>query len=188
MKNIGLFPKGPNDQHYYHVLIVRGTKKFLVMVWHRTCVNQYQRWPSSIMPYARWRIGYGFWPQIGCVTIPGREAAFLVARQRFPDTPFTQVLLPLCLPCATTKLARSPLKAEGRPNGCRGRSRVAHRTFRHRHGYHGRREVLSMFKTVAQRSPRGVGRSQVAQRRQDEGTHIAVVAEWMHSGRSLVAQ
>ena len=26
-----------------------------------------------------------------------------------------------------------------------------------------------------------VGRSQVAQRRQDEGTHIAVVAEWMHS-------
>ena len=33
-----------------------------------------------------------------------------------------------------------------------------------------------------------VGRSQVAQRRQDEGTHIAVVAEWMHSGRPLVAQ
>ena len=33
-----------------------------------------------------------------------------------------------------------------------------------------------------------VGRSQVAQRRQDEGTHIAVVAEWTHSGRPLVAQ
>ena len=33
-----------------------------------------------------------------------------------------------------------------------------------------------------------VGRSQVAQRRQDEGTHIAVVAEWMHSDRPLVAQ
>ena len=32
-----------------------------------------------------------------------------------------------------------------------------------------------------------VGRSQVAQRRQEEGTHIAVVAEWMHSGRPLVA-
>ena len=72
----------------------------------------------------------------------------------FPYTPFTQGLRPLCLPCATTKLARSPLKAEGRPNGCLGRSRVAHRTFRHRHGHHGRREVLSMFKTVAQRSPR----------------------------------
>ena len=67
------------------------------------------------------------------------------------NTPFTQGLWPFCLPCATTKLARSLLKAEGRPNGCLGRSRVAHKTFRHRHG---RREVLSMFKTVAQRSPR----------------------------------
>ena len=27
---------------------------------------------------------YGFWPQTGCVTVPGREAVFLVARQRFP--------------------------------------------------------------------------------------------------------
>ena len=27
---------------------------------------------------------YGFWPQTGCVTVPGCEAAFLVARQRFP--------------------------------------------------------------------------------------------------------
>ena len=27
---------------------------------------------------------YGSWPQTGCVTVPGREAAFLVARQRFP--------------------------------------------------------------------------------------------------------
>ena len=32
-----------------------------------------------------------------------------------------------------------------------------------------------------------VGRSQVAQRRQEEGTGIAVVAEWMHRGRPLVA-
>ena len=32
-----------------------------------------------------------------------------------------------------------------------------------------------------------VGRAQVAQRRQEEGTHIAVVADWMHSGRPLVA-
>ena len=30
-----------------------------------------------------------------------------------------------------------------------------------------------------------VGRSQVARRRQEEGTHIAMVAEWMHSGRPL---
>ena len=32
-----------------------------------------------------------------------------------------------------------------------------------------------------------VGRSQVAQRRQEEGTHIAVVEKWMHMGRPLVA-
>ena len=69
-------------------------------------------------------------------------------------TSFTQGLRPLCLSCATTKLVRSPLKAERKPNGCLGRSRVLHRTFRHRHRRHGRREVLSMFKTVAQRSPR----------------------------------
>ena len=27
---------------------------------------------------------YGFWPQTGCVTVPGCEATFLVSRQRFP--------------------------------------------------------------------------------------------------------
>ena len=27
---------------------------------------------------------YGFWPQTGCVTVPGREAAFLVVQQQFP--------------------------------------------------------------------------------------------------------
>ena len=70
------------------------------------------------------------------------------------NTPFTQGLRPLCLHCATTKLTKSPLKAERRQNGCLGHSMVVHRTFRHRHGRHGRREVLSMFKTVAQRSPR----------------------------------
>ena len=70
-------------------------------------------------------------------------------------TPFTQGLRPLCLPCATTKPAMSPLKAQRRPKGCLGRSRVAQRTLRPRHCRHGRRKVLSMFKTVAQRSPRG---------------------------------
>ena len=69
-------------------------------------------------------------------------------------TPFTQGLRPFCLHCATTKLARSPLKAEKKQNSCLGRSMVVHRTFRHRHGRHGRRKVLSMFKTVAQRSLR----------------------------------
>ena len=32
-----------------------------------------------------------------------------------------------------------------------------------------------------------IGRSRVAQKRQEEGTRIAVVAEWVHSGRPLVA-
>ena len=86
----------------------------------------------------------------------------------------------LCLPCATTKLARSPLKAEGRPNGCLGRSRVAHRTFRHRHGRHGRREVL--FKTVAQRLPR----RSVAHRSLKGGRMKAHTSLWSQNGCTVV--
>ena len=100
----------------------------------------------------------------------------------FTNTPFTQGLQPLCLPCATTKLARSPLKAEGRPNGCRGRSRVAHRTFRHRNGRHGRREVLSMFKTVAQRSLR----RSVAHRSLKGGRMKAHTSPWSQNGCTVV--
>ena len=98
------------------------------------------------------------------------------------NTPFTQELRPLCLPCATTKLARSPLKAEGKPNGCRGRSRVAHRTFRHRHGRHGRHEVLGMFKTVAQRSPR----RSVAHRSLKGGRMKAHTSPWSQNGCTVV--
>ena len=98
------------------------------------------------------------------------------------NTPFTQGLRPLCLPCATTKPARSPLKAEGRPNGCLGRSRVAHRTFRHRHGRHGRREVLSMFKTVAQRSPR----RSVSHRSVKGGRMKAHTSPWSQNGCTVV--
>ena len=98
------------------------------------------------------------------------------------NTPFTQGLRPLCLPCATTKLSRSPLKAEGRHNGCLGRSRVVHRTFRHRHGRHGRREVLSMFKTVAQRSPR----RSVAHRSLKGGRMKAHTSPWSQNGCTVV--
>ena len=98
------------------------------------------------------------------------------------NTPFTQGLRPLCLPCATTKLVRSPLKAERRQNGCLGRSRVAQRTFRHRHGRHGRREVLSMFKTVAQRSPR----RSVAQRSLKGGRMKAHTSLWSQNGCTVV--
>ena len=99
-----------------------------------------------------------------------------------PYTPFTQGLRPLCLPRATTKLSRSPLKAEGRQNGCLGRSRVVHRTFRHRHGRHGRREVLSMFKTVAQRSPR----RSVAHRSLKGGRMKAHTSPWSQNGCTVV--
>ena len=75
-----------------------------------------------------------------------------------------------------------PLKAEGRPNGCLGRSRVAHRTFRHRHGRHGRREVLSMFKTVAQRSPR----RSVAHRSLKGGRMKAHTSPWSQNGCTVV--
>ena len=97
-------------------------------------------------------------------------------------TPITQGLRPLCLPCATTKLDRSPLKAEGRPNGCLGRSMVAHRTFRHRHARHGRRKVLSMFKTVAQRSPR----KSVAHRSLKGGKMKAHTSPWSQNGCTVV--
>ena len=40
--------------------------------------------------------------------------------QSTANTPFTQGLRPLCLPCATTKLTRSPLKAERRPWSFKG--------------------------------------------------------------------
>ena len=100
----------------------------------------------------------------------------------FTHTPFTQGLRRLCLPCATTKPAKSPLKAEGRPNGCFGRLRVAHRTFRHRHGRHGRREVLSMFKTVAQRSPR----RSVAHRSLKGGRMKAHTSPWSQNGCTVV--
>ena len=98
------------------------------------------------------------------------------------NTPFTQGLRPLCLPCATTKLVRSPLKAERRQNSCLGLSRVAQRTFRHRLGRHGRREVLSMFKTVAQRSPR----RSVAHRSLKGGRMKAHTSPWSQNGCTVV--
>ena len=98
------------------------------------------------------------------------------------NTPFTQGLQLFCLHCGTTKLARSPLKPQRRPNGCLGRSRVVYRTFRHRHGGHGRREVLSMFKTVTQRSPRRL----VAHRSLKGGRRKAHTSPWWQNGCTVV--
>ena len=67
------------------------------------------------------------------------------------NTPFRQRLRPFCHPCTTAKPIKSQLKAHKMPKRCLGRSSVVHRTFR---PHHGRREVLSMLKTVTQRSLR----------------------------------
>ena len=88
------------------------------------------------------------------------------------------MLRPLCLPCATTKLARSLLKAQRGPNSGLGHSRVVQRTFRPWHGRHGRREVLSMFKTVAQRSLRRL----VAHRSLKGGRRKAHASPWSQNG------
>ena len=105
-----------------------------------------------------------------------------VTNNPISNTPFTQGLRPFCLHCAITKLARSPLKAERRQNGCLGRSMVVHRTFRHRNGRHGCREVLSMFKTVAQRSPR----RSVAHRSLEGGRRKAHTSPWWQNGCTVV--
>ena len=68
--------------------------------------------------------------------------------------------------------------AQRRQKGCLGRSRVAQRTFRPRHGRHGRREVFSMFKTVAQRSPR----RSVAHRSFKGGRRKAQASPWSQNG------
>ena len=72
-------------------------------------------------------------------------------------TPFTQELRPFCLPCVTEKLPRSLLKAQRRPKGCLGHSRVVHRMFRRRHGH---REVLKMLKKSCIKVAEEVVRSQ----------------------------
>ena len=41
-------------------------------------------WFGTLVSFDTLENRYGFWPQTGCVTVPGCEAAFLVARQRFP--------------------------------------------------------------------------------------------------------
>ena len=97
-------------------------------------------------------------------------------------------LRPFCLHCATTKLARSPLKTERKQNGCLGRSMVVHRTFRHRHGRHGRREVLSMLKK-SHKGRRG-GRSLTGRSKEPGGRHThrrggRMDAQWSAIGRPV---
>ena len=124
---------------------------------------------------------FAWCPSGKCSKISWQRAVQMLYNH-LPNTPFTQGLRPLCLPCATTNLARSPLKVQRRPNGCLGRSRVVHRTLKHRHGRHGRREVLSMFKTVAQRSPR----RSVARRSLKRGRRKAHASPLWQNGRTVV--
>ena len=102
--------------------------------------------------------------------------------KRLSNTPLTQGLRPFCLHCATTKLAKSPLKAERRQNGCLGRSMVVHRTFRHRHGRHGRREQ-------SHKGRRG-GRSLTGRSKEAGGRHThrhggRMDAQWSAIGRPV---
>ena len=100
------------------------------------------------------------------------------------NTPFTQSLRPLCLPRATIKLTRSPLDAQRRQHGCLGRSKVVHRTFNNRHGRHGRHQVLNMFKTVAEGSPRRL----VVQRSLKWGRGDTAASPWLQNGCTMVGQ
>ena len=52
-----------------------------IIAWHRTGEKSL---PEPMMTHLTLENRYGFWPQSGCVTVPGCKAAFLVARQRFP--------------------------------------------------------------------------------------------------------
>ena len=52
-----------------------------IIAWHRTDEKPL---PEPMMTHLTLENRYGFWPQSGCVTVPGCKAAFLVARQRFP--------------------------------------------------------------------------------------------------------
>ena len=80
-----------------HICVIR-PQWVKVMAWCPQTTNHYlnQSWPNSIIHHpVGWALTckptkhtlenrYGFWPQTGCVAVPGCEAAFLVARQRFP--------------------------------------------------------------------------------------------------------
>ena len=95
-------------------------------------------------------------------------------------------LRPLCLPCVTTKPARSPLKAQTSLKGClchsgggAGDVQTSPWTPRSPWSF----EHVQNQPTMVAEEP---GRSQVAQRRQGEGTRVAVVAEWMQREGSAV--
>ena len=102
------------------------------------------------------------------------------------NTPFTLGLRPLCLPWATTKLARSPLKAEKRPDDCLGRSGKVHRTFRQRHGRHGRRK----FRAKQTHKGRWGGRTLTGRSKEAGGRHThrrgrRMDAQWSAIGRPV---
>ena len=100
------------------------------------------------------------------------------------NTPFTQSLRPPCLPRATIKVTRSSLDTQRRHHGCIGRSKVVHRTFNSRHGRRGRHQVLNVFKTAAEGSPRRL----VAQRSLNWGKGGAVASPWLQNGCTSVSQ
>ena len=99
-------------------------------------------------------------------------------QERVINIPFTQSLRPLCLPRATIKLTRSPLDVQRRQHGWLGRSQVVNRTFNNRHGRH---QVLNVFKTVAEGSPRRL----VAQRSLKWDWGNAAASPWSAKDRHV---
>ena len=105
------------------------------------------------------------------------------------NTPFKQSLRPLCLPRATIELTRSPLDAQRRQHVCLGRLEVVHRTFNNRHGRHDRHQVLSVFKTVAEGSPRRLVaqcRSNEAEGTQRHRRGCRMDSQWSANDRHIV--
>ena len=62
-----------------------GITRHALIDWYHTSSDHDHAIAYNIQPHhTTLENHYGFWPQTGCVTVPGREAAFLVDRQRFP--------------------------------------------------------------------------------------------------------
>ena len=101
------------------------------------------------------------------------------------NSPFTQGLRHLCLPYATTKLVavEGRKEAERLPRSFKcGTEDVQTSPWTPWSSWSFEHVQNSRTKVAEE-----VGRSHATQRRQDEGTYIAVVAEWMYTGRPLVA-
>ena len=90
----GLFEARQHNMHHVFSVYLTCAVDFFLKIWCDSiekCLFLESFWrqipPQAVkicMTIFTLENRYGFWPQTGCVTVPGRDAAFLVARQRFP--------------------------------------------------------------------------------------------------------